>query len=86
MGDEQGFEERIDDLNEDKWISVKDRLPDWYEWVHVWSNHFESPIMTRRVETGDGKDGWNWDWSRIVGLCDMGVTYWMPLPEPPQEE
>ena len=65
------------------WIDVNDRLPDWYKWVHVWSEHFNWPIPARRVEKGDGKDGWYWDYSRVAGLIDMGVKHWMPLPEPP---
>ncbi len=72
------------------WIRVEDRLPEWYQWIHIWSQYVTYPLVTRRVETGDfddnGESKWSWDWSRYAGLIDHGVSYWMPLPEPPEDE
>ena len=73
-----------------EWIEVEDKLPDWYQWVHVWSKHWKQPMMTRRIETGykdaDGESEWRWDWSRYVGLIDHGVNHWMPMPGPPEQK
>lgn len=58
------------------WISVKDRLPEPYERVLVYA--------PSRYDYG------NFDMCVMYGfhchLCTHhGVTYWMPLPEPPEE-
>lgn len=72
----------------EEWIDINEQLPEWYTWVFVWSEHFERPLETRRVETGDkdenGESKWKWDWSKYVGLFDMGVGHWQPLPKGPE--
>lgn len=71
------------------WISVEDRLPDWHEWVMCWSKWSKTPLMLRRVETGEkdesGESKWKWDCSKYVGLIEIGIQYWTPLPEPPED-
>jgi hypothetical protein len=70
------------------WISVKRKLPAWYEWVLVYSPYSDLPLSTRRVETGDkfknGQSKWSWDWSRYVNLTSTGVSHWMEKPTPPK--
>lgn len=60
----------------DGWISVKDRLPDAYDWVLVYADTEETldfPFDIGRLISGEWKClGW-----------DYPVTHWMPLPEPP---
>ena len=66
------------------WISVKNRLPDWYTWVLGYATFYKLPLGIRRVETGKSKDDWQWDFSHYVGLHDCTITHWMPIPEPPE--
>ena len=91
------FKEKIADYlisNEvtvQKWISVKDRLPDnkEYEWVlaQVVENNGFMHIPTV-MEYRQSKNDWfeeTYGWlSEHNGL--FTVTHWMPLPEPPKGE
>jgi hypothetical protein len=59
-----------------KWISVKDRLPDTkqevicFDGVYVFSGVIYDP-----------KYGFQW---MEYGYTPEDITYWMPLPKPPQ--
>ena len=74
-----------------KWISVKDRLPDnkEYDWVlaQVVENNGFMHIPTV-MEYRQSKNDWfeeTYGWlSEHNGL--FTVTHWMPLPEPPKGE
>jgi len=66
----------------DKWISVKDRLPEKADWrgdlVLVYTE--EGYIHTGLYE-GELADEWPYKFN------DSGyITHWMPLPEPPEKE
>lgn len=69
------------------WIKTSEKLPEWYKWVWVYAPAFESIfngiLISRRVEKGDGNDGWFWDFSNYKSLVDTSITHWMPLPSPP---
>lgn len=69
-----------------EWISVEDRLPEFYEWVLVAAKFVAGPqwiataYRNRLVNSGD----WYWWWLRYPS--EIGeVTHWMPLPEPPKD-
>ena len=80
----------------DRWISVKDRLPEIDERVLVFGvgkyEHFVGSTMTAitcmsdanlidcRLETQP-----YWLEPRQYYLTDYEITHWMPLPEPPKE-
>lgn len=72
--------EAIERLNERRWISVKERLPEPYE-----------PVIIAREDgfVGCGNRSIS-DWWKLyhVLYCDAQtkfVTYWMPIPEYPAE-
>ncbi len=68
------------------WISVKTKLPDWYQWVLAYNPYLSRPFQARRVETGmkddEGESKWKWD-TNLVDVLDIGVSHWMPLPALP---
>ncbi len=60
-----------------KWISVKDRLPE-----------YEKPVMGWDAEMRD-MGIVNFIYGQFFDILDMSetnVTHWMPLPEPPKGE
>lgn len=64
-----------------EWISVKDRLPDTFDEVLVYSN--ECFISIAWIEAEKRKNeivGWHWNSYDVLGC----VTHWMPPPEPPE--
>lgn len=64
---------------ESAWISVEDRLPPFGEMVIVCREYDRGTV---KVEPGTmGVNGW---W-RVYGTRTKKVSFWMPLPEPPQE-
>ena len=78
-----------------QWISVRDKLPDLYEFVLVFADNKginePRPIAIARIVTVHGI----WD---LLGTIDVGayhdieydmsrhdITHWMPFPEPPKD-
>ena len=64
-----------------EWISVKDRLPEPWKQVLIYSRHnfYESAVYI-------GVPGkWRATWNHEMLDADS-VTHWMPLPEPPKGE
>ena len=64
-----------------EWISVKERLPEPWKQVLIYSRHdfCESALYIG----APGK--WRVTWNHEM-LDDDSVTHWMPLPEPPKGE
>ena len=67
----------------DRWVRVKDRLPDTGERVIVYT--IEDAILEMRFDKRHGR------WCRIdIDAAQMFgkdfVTHWQPLPEPPKED
>ena len=62
------------------WVSVKDRLPE-KDGVYLVYCDRES-VFSAWYERGREHSEWTDDYE---GYCDLDVTYWMPLPEPPGE-
>ena len=69
------------DINVPRWISVEERLPE--DVITSWLIYANSDIETA-CWTHD-KYGLAW-WFFVDGEYAIGVTHWMPLPEPPKEE
>ena len=62
----------------DGWISCSERMPAQDDWILIYSKHGEymaGQVQGEYVELSDGTLSW-------LG----NALYWMPLPEPPQEE
>lgn len=72
-----------------KWISVKDRLPEEYKRVLVFRGNYEGDDKEEIIHVGflHSKDGF---YGSQYGLLDDDlyphtmVTHWMSLPEPPK--
>jgi hypothetical protein len=60
-----------------EWISVKDRSPELGERVLIfeWNGNIQIGLIRKKIPA------WFSDSYRRV----LGVSYWMPLPEPPKE-
>ena len=68
-----------------KWVSVNKKLPEWYEWVFVYSEGVikqtidkSGMLKSRRIENGKG--GWYQD------LNDTTITHWSLYPDPPNSK
>ena len=62
-----------------EWISVKERLPDDFEWVLAVDK--DRCVGEAMFSSMDGS------WDGPYGEYHLyGVTHWMPMPEPPGEE
>lgn len=77
-----------------KWISAKERMPEYHEDVLVSAFDFDDmdpfPLpMIAHLENWKGKEAWVFNTAKH-GLSQKNygiyVTHWMPLPEPPKEE
>ena len=74
-----------------KWISVKERLPEYQERVLVheevkpeWENL--SVTIGYLNTTTKGKSFETNEWYSDNNYQSIDVTHWMPLPEPPNKE
>lgn len=72
-----------------EWISVKDRLPcpdDGRLLVVV--RYYENSIPVTTVQIADFYTdlGYGWQMESYPKGKRWGITHWMPLPEPPEEE
>ena len=65
-----------------KWISVEERLPEEFHPVLVYMPN-EAPLPT--VHEGYRRRNGRW-WAAWYARELEGVTHWMPLPEPPEED
>jgi hypothetical protein len=80
-GYKRGFERGL--IAQNCWISVKNRLPEQDMQILAWSGGLGDipPFCT------GGYELWNWSIKFSPNDCRLtGITYWMPLPEPPKED
>lgn len=73
----------------DKWISVKDRLPEYNTDVLVYAIGKSYDSVITITSYTDSKFGfaikyWIEPWQYF--FYDYTITHWMPLPPPPKEE
>ncbi|EGN7694486.1 TPA: DUF551 domain-containing protein [Escherichia coli] len=65
-------------VTQDSWISCSERMPAQDDWILIYSKHGEymaGQVQGEYVELSDGTLSW------------LGNTlYWMPLPEPPEQD
>jgi len=68
---------------ESGWISVKDRLPEVGGWYLCFKESAFVPGLRIDVHRwSETREEWS---GSEVGSRIVGVTHWMPLPEPPKE-
>lgn len=70
----------------DRWISIKDRLPEPETWVMVYIK-YPSPVleMERGIQKMSSIKKMFYDGKSFY--CDFGtITHWQFLPEPPKED
>ena len=78
----------VTDKDVGKWISVKDRLPDYMGEVLVIASGKPHENITLdgayEIAEYDPVEGWILEmWPE---WCSGVVTHWMPLPDPPEED
>ena len=66
------------------WISVKDRLPDKSGSYLVMLDNVLATHLAMNVHYWNAKDGY-WRGSEAHSRI-VGISHWMPLPEPPKED
>jgi len=67
-----------------KWVSVDERLPEPYQKVTVTDG--VNVCGGIYYDEGGKEDGFPYKWANDEGLPFKGVTRWMPLPPPPENE
>lgn len=70
-----------DGCNTNRWINVKDRLPEKDEDVLIYRGQFRGHLIN--VYTYLGNNEWEDEYGYWSRTDDEGITHWMPLPEPP---
>lgn len=81
--------------NKMEWISVKDRLPELYEFVLVYSSMMGDepcPITIARWNSEKWETLCNEEENNACACGDLfwstdskEITHWMPLPQPPEK-
>ena len=74
------------ELEKHQWISVKHRLPeksDFDKPVKIWTTYYG--YVSEAYFSDEGEFCKEWDGKRYYSKI-TGVTHWMPLPQPPQED
>ena len=77
----------VTDKDAGKWISVKDRLPDYMGevLVIVSGKPHENITLDGAYEIAEYDPVEGWILEMWPEWCSGVVTHWMPLPEPPEE-
>ena len=71
---------------ERRWIPVGERLPEPDKQVlAIVSGRWENIAFNRAYELASWSSDEGWIMEEWPELEDLEVTYWMPLPEPPEE-
>ncbi|MHC1600408.1 MAG: DUF551 domain-containing protein [Candidatus Methanospirareceae archaeon] len=75
-----------------KWISIKDRLPEYNVPVLTWNKDY--PVEIHAMLLFQHDDGWQWaaqefTWGLTDPECyavddDYTCTHWTPIPDPPE--
>lgn len=75
------------EAREEKWISVKDRLPETDNMILAVAsgNPMENLTLVNAYCMAEYEPGDGWIFEEYPEWTDAEVTYWMPLPEPPEE-
>lgn len=74
-------------LERTRWIPCSERLPEDGQDVLCWYQHFRYGNYNRLWQTYGIGFQYNGNWGGEVSTGkDTKVLFWMPLPEPPEEE
>lgn len=72
----------LKDYQSSKWISVEERLPDIDTEVLIYTNEG----LYNAAQYSGGERFWTLERNPDCWVTALGVTHWMPMPEPPKEE
>ena len=88
LGDTALRQQDVTDKDVGKWISVKDRLPDYMGevLVIVSGKPHENITLDGAYEIAEYDPVEGWILEMWPEWCSGVVTHWMPLPEPPEED
>ena len=66
-----------------KWVSIAERKPKRGEYVlFLYDKNSRNPTLFAKNTMAVGR----YDYGMfLVDGCQVGITHWMPLPEPPKE-
>ena len=74
-------------MNDDKWISPKDRMPADMETVLVWFEYFRYGNYNRPYQTYGLSYAFRGNWSGFIndtsGWQGLKIIAWQPLPDKP---
>ena len=74
-------------LERTRWIPCSERLPEDGQYVLCWYQYFRYGNYNRLWQTYGIGFQYNGNWGGEVSTGrDTKVLFWMPLPEPPEEE
>ena len=73
-------------LEQPRWISVEERLPEPYQTVLVRRRHINASDCYTTTDHIVPVYGDNKMWAGTARTWKLGVTHWMPLPEAPEVE
>lgn len=68
-----------------QWISVKDRLPEYDQFVLLWHPDFKRQFVGCRVDSGIIDPLYWWQLELDMHEPEGIILHWMPLPKPPEE-
>lgn len=65
-----------------EWISVKDKFPEHDDIVLAHCRGIKTPAV---LKFHCNENDYLWMWPNLIGQV-LGISHWMPLPEPPKDE
>lgn len=69
-----------------QWISVKDRLPEYDQFVLLWHPDCKRQFVGFRVDSGIMDPLFWWHLELDMHEPERIITHWMPLPEAPKDK
>ena len=82
-----GYEAGMNSIKkQDSWISVKEQLPEYDQLVLIWHPGFKQPFVGSRVDSALMSPLYWWRCELDMYEPEEVITYWKPLPKPPEDK